>query len=78
LDKGLGLLLDKLTELGLRRNTLVVFTSDNGAYVRPRKVPEESYERFTGPYRGCKGEVLEQVSGVNNNFFPTTTISFLS
>ncbi len=30
LDDGVGLLLDKLAELGLERKTLVIFTSDNG------------------------------------------------
>ncbi len=45
LDDGIGRLLDKLTELGLDDNTLVVFTSDNGA------TQQSSQE----PLRGNKG-----------------------
>ena len=45
LDDGVGILLDKLRELGLDSNTLVVFTSDNGATA---KSPQE-------PLRGNKG-----------------------
>ena len=32
LDTGVGLLLDKINELGIEDNTYVVYTSDNGAY----------------------------------------------
>lgn len=45
LDDGVGRLLQKLTELGLDQNTLVVFTSDNGA------TQQSSQE----PLRGNKG-----------------------
>lgn len=45
LDHGVGMLLDKLTQLGLDDNTLVVFTSDNGA------TQQSSQE----PLRGNKG-----------------------
>jgi arylsulfatase A-like enzyme len=45
LDTVTGQLLDKLDELGLRDNTLVVFTSDNGA---TKESPQE-------PLRGNKG-----------------------
>lgn len=44
LDEGVGLLMKKLADLGLEKNTLVVFTSDNGGTV-------ESQE----PLRGKKG-----------------------
>lgn len=49
LDDSVGRLLDKLTELGLDENTLVVFTSDNGA---TQKSPQE-------PLRGNKGSYYE-------------------
>ncbi len=49
LDASVGMLLDKLKELGLEKNTLVVFTSDNGA------VMGSSQE----PLRGSKGGYYE-------------------
>ncbi len=49
LDAGVGLLLEKLAELGLAKNTLVVFTSDNGS------TPQSSSE----PLRGDKGGYYE-------------------
>lgn len=49
LDDGVGLLLKKLAELGLEKNTLVVFTSDNGA------TQQSSQE----PLRGSKGGYYE-------------------
>ena len=49
LDESFGLLLAKLKELGLEENTLVVFTSDNGA------VQASSQE----PLRGSKGGYYE-------------------
>jgi arylsulfatase A-like enzyme len=39
LDTGVGLLLAKLDELGIRTNTLVVFTSDNGGTQRSSQEP---------------------------------------
>ncbi|MCA9267977.1 MAG: sulfatase [Planctomycetales bacterium] len=45
LDDGVGMVLEKLKELGLEDNTLVVFTSDNGG------TPQSSQE----PLRGAKG-----------------------
>ncbi len=49
LDDGVGRVLAQLARLGLERDTLVVFTSDNGG------------ERFsdTWPFAGMKGELLE-------------------
>ncbi|MEO6751407.1 MAG: sulfatase, partial [Opitutus sp.] len=49
LDDGVGLLLKKLADLGLDQNTLVVFTSDNGA------TQHSSQE----PLRGSKGGYYE-------------------
>ena len=53
LDDGVGALLDKLDELGIADNTIVVFSTDNGA------------EKFTWPdggtipFRGEKGTTWE-------------------
>jgi arylsulfatase A-like enzyme len=49
LDKSVGRILDKLDALGLRENTLVVFTSDNGGDGRTSNLP----------LRGVKGQLLE-------------------
>jgi arylsulfatase A-like enzyme len=48
-DNAVGLLLKQIDELGLRENTLVIFTSDNGA------TPQSSQE----PLRGNKGSYHE-------------------
>ncbi len=56
LDAGVGLLLEKIKELGLEENTLVVFTSDNGG------TQQSSQE----PLRGNKGGYYE--GGVREPF----------
>ena len=55
MDHGIGKLMDKLEELGLRENTVIVFTSDNGAQYASREL-----RRFQGPLSGEKGNVMEQ------------------
>jgi arylsulfatase A-like enzyme len=49
LDTGVGILLDSLEELGIADNTLVVFTSDNGAHIAS----------LQEPLRGNKGAYYE-------------------
>jgi arylsulfatase A-like enzyme len=49
LDNAVGRILEKLQELLLEENTLVIFTSDNG----PTRLGE------TGGYRGLKGDLYE-------------------
>lgn len=49
LDDCVGKLLDSLKEMGIEENTIVIFTSDNGAYT-----PD-----LTGGYRGRKGDVYD-------------------
>ena len=49
MDKGIGRVLDRLDDLGLNDNTLVVFTSDNGGYTHSRNAP----------MRGHKSSLLE-------------------
>ncbi|WZP00333.1 sulfatase [Isosphaeraceae bacterium EP7] len=57
LDESVGVLLEKLDELGLERNTLVIFTSDNGG--TPASINE--------PLRGAKGAYYE--AGIREPFF---------
>ena len=57
MDDTVGLLLKKLDDLGLRTNTIVIFTSDNGGL----HVPEGGHQRIThnAPYRAGKGYLYE-------------------
>jgi arylsulfatase A-like enzyme len=57
LDHEVGRLLDGLSELGLERDTLVVFTSDNGPSREGGGDPE--FFDSNGPYRGGKGELYD-------------------
>jgi len=49
LDANIGRLIDKLKELGLYNNTLILFTSDNGA----------AWEGEVGPFKGGKTDLHE-------------------
>lgn len=57
LDADVGRILQKLKLLGIQRNTLVIFTSDNG----PHKEGGQDHEFFdpNGPYRGFKREFTD-------------------
>ena len=57
-DASVGRVLDKLRFLGLEKNTLVIFTSDNGPVWYD--ADEEKYgHRSTGHFRGMKGDTWE-------------------
>ncbi|MFW6313083.1 MAG: sulfatase-like hydrolase/transferase [Spirochaetota bacterium] len=53
MDEGLGRVLDKLRELGLEEQTLVIFTSDNGPQMSP------NVRRYNARWAGSKGNVYE-------------------
>ena len=53
MDEGIGRVLEEIERQGLARNTIVVFTSDNGPQ------PGPGLDRFNGPFRGAKGDALE-------------------
>jgi arylsulfatase A-like enzyme len=57
MDRDVGRILDKLRELGLDENTLVIFTSDNGPSVEGGSDPE--FFDSNGPFRGVKRDVYE-------------------
>ena len=57
LDRHVGDILDLLKELGLEENTLVVFTSDNGAHREGGAKPE--FFNDSGPLRGIKRNMYE-------------------
>lgn len=53
LDANIGKIMDKLRKLGLDKNTLVIYTTDNGAW--QDVYPDAGYT----PFRGTKGTVRE-------------------
>ena len=57
LDDHVGQIMDKLDELGLSENTLVIFTSDNGPHEEGGADPE--YFNSNGPLRGLKRDLYE-------------------
>lgn len=65
LDAETGRLLDALQARGLDRNTLVIFTSDNGPWAEmpPRMLPIDEVRATdagsAGPFRGSKGSTWE-------------------
>jgi len=56
LDRDVGRLLALLAELGLERDTVVFFSSDNGSAERLRK---DEFFRSCGPFRGHKQNLYE-------------------
>jgi len=56
-DWSVGRILDKLRELGVAENTLVLFTSDNGGAYRPGRVDQGGGSNL--PYSGGKGSPAE-------------------
>lgn len=57
LDKQVGEVLAKLKELGLEKNTLVIFTSDNGPHHEGGADPD--YFNSNGIYKGYKRDLYE-------------------
>ncbi|AQQ70051.1 Arylsulfatase [Limihaloglobus sulfuriphilus] len=59
IDREFGRLMDKLDELAIRDNTLVVFSSDNGPSPIWGWDTSHSGAGSTGPFRGCKASLYE-------------------
>lgn len=57
LDMYVGQVVDKLKELGLDKNTIIIFTSDNGPHSEGGANPD--YFKSYGPLRGIKRDVYE-------------------
>lgn len=57
MDRDVGMVLDRLEELGLADNSLVIFTSDNGTTFTGG-VDRRFFDSL-GPLRGCKGQLYE-------------------
>jgi len=58
LDRNVGEIVDLLRELGIEKNTLVIFTSDNGPQGGPW-MPLREFFDAAGPLRGQKGSLFE-------------------
>jgi len=54
LDASIGEILQTLDRLNLTKDTLIIYSSDNGAYVN-----DEDGHKPTGPYRGKKSQLWE-------------------
>lgn len=59
LDAQLGLLLDKLRDLGIENNTLIIFTSDNGGAISGGQAQIAAGQDPNGPLRGKKMSIYE-------------------
>ncbi len=59
MDKQIGRVISTIDELNLGKNTLILFTSDNGPTDWPRKYKSGPPAGFTGPYRGRKWSLFE-------------------
>jgi arylsulfatase A-like enzyme len=57
LDKKVGEIFDKLKELGLEKNTIIIFSSDNGPHKEGGGDPD--YFDSNGPLRGYKRDLYE-------------------
>jgi arylsulfatase A-like enzyme len=57
-DTSVGKIVQLLRETGIEKNTLIIFTSDNGGYI---KYEPGGFENISsnGPFRGEKGDVWE-------------------
>lgn len=59
MDRAIGRILDRLHDLGLESNTIVVFTSDNGPLYDQQGGTDADFFRSAGPFRGRKGSFYE-------------------
>nr|WP_321405765.1 sulfatase [uncultured Carboxylicivirga sp.] len=65
LDAAIGDVCNTLTELGIRKNTIIIFSSDNGPWVKYSNTPESKYGDtrlqvgYAAPFRDGKGSTYE-------------------
>jgi len=57
-DASVGAILHTLDSMGFSKNTIVIFTSDNGPYWRSDYISKYNH-RSAGPWRGMKGDAFE-------------------
>ncbi|HYD82781.1 MAG TPA: sulfatase-like hydrolase/transferase, partial [Opitutus sp.] len=59
MDQGVGGVLRRLRELGIERDTLVIFTSDNGPHREGGPGYDAEFFDANGPWRGIKRDLTE-------------------
>jgi len=59
LDAAVGTIVNKIDELGLADNTIIIFTSDNGATFKRVGGADSTFFNSTGPLRDRKGSTYE-------------------
>jgi arylsulfatase len=59
MDRAIGTIVDKIDELGLSENTIILFTSDNGPTYERLGGADSDFFSSSGPLRGRKGSVYE-------------------
>ena len=84
LDSSVGLVLNKLKELGIENNTYIIYSSDNGSV--PIIIPRKNYKKsFNHPLQRGKWDAMEggirvpfiiSGPGINENTQTETPISF--
>lgn len=59
LDRDIGKIMQRLKDLGLDDNTLVIFSSDNGPTFNRLGGSDSDFFKSAGPFRGLKGSLYE-------------------
>lgn len=59
MDRQIGELMDRLRELGIDRDTIVIFSSDNGAHREGGPNYDPAFFNASGPLSGIKRDLLE-------------------
>ena len=84
LDESIGLILDKLEELDLDRNTYIIYSSDNGSVpiINPRKHYKQSYNfplqrgKWDATEGGIRVPFIVMGPGIDKKRYSDTPISF--
>jgi arylsulfatase A len=85
LDDSIGLLLDKIEELGIEENTYIIYTSDNGSVpvMPPKRFYKESYNyplsrgKWDANEGGIRVPFIVVGPGIKENVESKTIISFI-
>lgn len=59
MDDGIGQIMNKIKKLGLDKNTIIIFTSDNGPTYGRLGGADSDFFNSSGPLNGRKGSLLE-------------------
>ena len=59
MDRDIGTIINKMKELGVDKNTIVMFSSDNGPTFNRLAGSDSDFFESAGPFRGLKGSLYE-------------------